>query len=76
MLKKLTIKKSIEPIWNLFYLVASLLSINRMKQRLSFALALSRFHSKFFTGFLHRSTRAFERSITYLTATGTNPDLP
>ena len=32
--------------------------------------------SKFLTKLLHRSTQAFDRSITHLAATGTNPDCP
>ena len=55
---------------------ASRLSIKRMKQSWSLALARTSVRSKFLTELLHRSTKAFDRSITHLALTGTNPDCP
>jgi len=55
---------------------ASLLSISRIKQRLSLAVALSKVLSKFLTKILHLSTQAFDRSITHLALTDTNADFP
>ncbi len=47
-----------------------------MKHNLSLALERTSVRSKFLIKLLHRSTQAFERSITHLAATGTNPDCP
>ena len=52
------------------------LSINLIKQRFSFALALPKVLSKFLTKLLHLSTQAFDLSIIQRVATGTNPDFP
>ena len=59
-----------------FYAVASLLSISLIKQSLSLAFERASVRSKFLTKLLHLSTQAFERSITHLAATGTNPHCP
>lgn len=59
-----------------FYAVASLFSISLIKQSLSLAFERASVRSKFLTKLLHLSTQAFERSITHLAATDTNPDCP
>jgi hypothetical protein len=71
---------------------ANLLTISRMKHSLSLALERASVRSKFLTKLLgathaeetsarlhpllHLSTQAFDLSMTYLAATGTNPDCP
>ena len=52
------------------------LSMSRIKQRLSLAVAWSRVRSKFLTRLLQRSIQALVRSMTQRVATGTNPVLP
>ena len=56
--------------------MARRLIISLIKQRLIFARAGPKVHSKFFTRLLQRSIQTFERSTTHRVATGTNPDLP
>ncbi|WP_333301971.1 MULTISPECIES: hypothetical protein, partial [unclassified Microcoleus] len=46
------------------------------KQRFIWAVALSKVLSKFLMRILHLSIQEFERSMTHLALTGTNPDCP